>query len=93
MAVCWGLHKKGSPYEGLLRALTRAAETLHEQERLQGAFVKTGNLHEGLWGVCLWACVLTPDYCIASLVSRPPQGAAAGRARSAFLKVFGNLHG
>ena len=34
MAACWGLHKKGSLYDGLLRALTRAAETLHEQERL-----------------------------------------------------------
>jgi hypothetical protein len=35
MAACWGLHKKGSLDEGLLRALPRAAETLHEQERLQ----------------------------------------------------------
>jgi hypothetical protein len=58
MAACWGLHKKGNPYEGLLRALTTAAETRHEQERLQGAFVKRGNFHEGLWGVYLWVCVL-----------------------------------
>ncbi len=56
MAACWGLHKKGNPYDGLLRALTTAAETRHEQERLQGAFVKRGNFHEDLWGVCLWAC-------------------------------------
>jgi hypothetical protein len=81
MTACWGLHKKGSLYEGLLRSFTTAAETLHEQERLQGAFVKRGNLLEGLWGVCLWACVLAPDYCIASLVSWPPQSPAAGRAR------------
>ncbi len=49
MTACWGLHKKGSLYEGLLRSFTTAAETLHEQERLQGAFVKRGNLLEGLW--------------------------------------------
>jgi hypothetical protein len=53
MAAYWGLHKKGSLYEGNLRALTRAAETLHEQERLQGAFVMRGGLPESLWGVCL----------------------------------------
>jgi hypothetical protein len=44
MTACWVCHKKGSLYEGLLQALTRAAETFHEQEKPSGSFREEGKL-------------------------------------------------